>query len=391
MSFRLKPFIGHHLRELIVHGDRLRQPSGRPRLVILPCSSPEVGSSNLRAFQLGKILRGLGWRTSVIPPQCSLRQRKRIISLERPDLILIQKGRHPLNWPKYYPGYPLAFDIDDADFIDDRQVDQVIACCAGSRIVLAGSRFVADWCAQHNDDVEVVWTGGPVLGRTPKPQSSRKAILTWASSDPVGYPEEANLVRGVIERLTPRISFEFWLYGARPSWPRDYVSSFERLGVPVRVFSYMEYSRFMDSLDEVAVGLNPIDAEGYSQGKSFGKILGYLATNVAVVASNRLEMPHFFRQGVNGFLADTIDEWVEYTGRLLSEPELRQAIVDRAREDYVAKLSSGAIAEQVDRTLRRVLKGGRVRDAESRTALPLPRPHHDVPSLPAHRSPPDPP
>ena len=85
----------------------------------------------------------------MIPAQCDHAQRQRIIRWEKPDVILIQKGRHALNWPHFYPGVPLVFDLDDADFLDNGQSKQLEACCAASRAVIAGSRRIANWCSQQ--------------------------------------------------------------------------------------------------------------------------------------------------------------------------------------------------------------------------------------------------
>ncbi len=163
-------------------------------------------------------------------------------------------------------------------------------------------------------------------------------------------------MREIIRQLARTTPFEFWLYGVRPSWPPDFLHSFTSLPVPVRSFPFMSHGRLIESMDEVAVGLNPICVEGaFSLGKSFGKVLPYLAAQVAVVTSNELEMPHFFRHGENGFLATTVDEWVDCTKRLLTEPDLRQDIAERAFADFQSQLTTDSAARKVDGVLRAVL------------------------------------
>jgi len=359
MAQSLKQYVGHRVREALTHGSRLIQRRQLPRLVILPCASRAAGSANLRGWEIGASLRRLGWRVTVIPAQCELEQRLRIIKWEKPDLILIQKGRHPLNWPHHYGEIALAFDLDDADFLDPKQAEQLAACCAASRAVFAGSRYIADWCSRYNSNVTVVWTGGVLPKRPPRRSSSSKPILTWASSDAPGYPLEAELVREIVRRLTRKTPLEFWLYGVRPSWDPEFLKSFTSLPVPVRPFPFMSHGRLIESMNEVAVGLNPICVEGeYSRGKSFGKVLPYLSAQVAVVTSNQLEMPYFFRHGENGFLVDSIDEWVECTQRLLTEPELRQEMVERAFADFQSRLTTDSAARKVDGILRAVLTQG---------------------------------
>ena len=190
-------YLGHRYREFLVHLQRLRQPGRRPRVVFFPSQMPaEGGSSLLRAFNVAAALRGMGWRTSVVPPQCELVQRRRILRLEKPDVIVLQMQRHPLNRPKFYPGYPAVFDIDDADFLDEKCVDAVRECCEGSAAVTAGSRFVADWCGKFNQHVSVIWTAASVPATRPQPRPrDRQPIVTWAQSVPDRYPAERALVK----------------------------------------------------------------------------------------------------------------------------------------------------------------------------------------------------
>jgi len=331
----------------------------------------------LRAYKVGEDLKGLGWRVTVVAPQCELVQRRRILRWERPDLVMIQKGRHPLNWPAYYPGQRIVFDIDDADFLDAGQREQVEACCRGSLGVIAGSHYVADWCRQFQPRTEVIWTGSPIPAQRAQPRpESRKPILTWANSDPVRYPREAALVRAVLGRLAEKEQFEFWLFGHRSDADPAFTAGFTSLPVPVRLFEYMPYERFVESLCEVAVGLSPqLSSTEYNLGKSFGKVLAYLTSEVAVVASDAADMPKFFRSGETGMLVregstsdETVDNWVEATASLLRDPSRRKAMAEAAYDDFARELSTKSSTDKVDRFLRETIDSdqseGR-RDAKS--------------------------
>jgi glycosyltransferase involved in cell wall biosynthesis len=287
-----------------------------------------------------------------------LSQRHRIIRWEKPDLILLQKGRHPANWPKYYPGIPTVFDLDDADFLDPGQADQVEACCSQSQGVIAGSRFVAEWCRRFNPNVTVVWTGSPL----PKQQAAirpaaRQPILTWAHSNPLLSPEDAVAARNIVLGVARRRPVEFWLYGLDdPSSAEDYLTPFRRAGVAVRTFPYMKYGALLESLAQVAVGLNPVSSDTpYNRGKSFGKVLAYLTAEVAVACSNTLEFPYFFRDGYNGMLINTPEEWVDKVCRLLDDPTHRQSIAERGFDSFREHLSIDTAALKVNQALRQVL------------------------------------
>jgi hypothetical protein len=334
----------------------------------------------LRAYKVGEDLKEFGWRVTVVAPQCELVQRRRILRWERPDLVMIQKGRHPLNWPAYYPGQKIVFDIDDADFLDPGQREQVEACCRGSLGVIAGSHYVADWCRQFQPRTEVIWTGSPIpaVRAQPRPKS-RRPILTWANSDPAQYPREAELVRAVVERLADKEKFEFWLFGHRRGADNAFTQGFTSLPIPVKLFEYMPYERFLDSLREVAVGLSPqLRSTEYNLGKSFGKVLAYLTSEVAVVASDAADMPKFFRSGETGMLVkegstfdETVDRWVESTLPLLRDPARRQAMAEAAYDDFVRDLSTKSSTNKVDRFLRETIDSEQSKDLQAQGGLVL--------------------
>ena len=354
-------FAGHRYREVLAHIQRLSQPSAKPRAVFFPSQMPaEGGSALLRVFNVAATLRTLGWRTTVVPPQCELVQRRRILRLEKPDLIVLQMQRHPLNRPNLYDGFPAVFDIDDADFLDPRCVEAVRECCQASRAVTAGSRFVADWCSQFNPNVTVLWTAAPVPKTRPLPRPQDRApVLTWAQSVPDRYPAERELVGQIIRGLGGRgVKFEFWLYGVSgPAGIADLLSAAQRFAVPVKTHPFLPYREFIDSLSHVAVGLQLIAVESpFSRGKSFGKILAYLAADVAVVASDALDHPLFFRQSENGLLARSLEDWITHTARLLQEPDFRQTLADRAWQDFSHNLSTESAAQKMKTVFETVLR-----------------------------------
>jgi hypothetical protein len=96
----------------------MTSPKSEKRLVIFPFWTLEDDSSTReRAYNLGENLRTLGWRVTIVPCQLDLEQRRRILRLEKPKILYIQKGRHKLNFPELYEVPRIVFDIDDADFL----------------------------------------------------------------------------------------------------------------------------------------------------------------------------------------------------------------------------------------------------------------------------------
>ena len=314
----------------------------------------------LWGWEMAVALRNIGWRVAVVPPQLELAARQRIIRLERPDVILQIKCRHPLNHPKYFLGVPTVFVIDDADYVDPDQLEKVVESCRASQIVVAANRATAQWCRAHSDHVEVLWVSHPKpQSRSIVRSSARQPIVAWAHADPFSYTHECELMREVLIGLAARTPYAFWLFGVRDrQWAEEYVAPIKASGVDVRVLGYMRrYADYLQSLHEVAVGLHPICLENpYNQGKSFGKILSYLAADVAVITPPVLDHVLVLKHRVNAMLPETPDQWIDAACTLLTDQPFRQQLTDRAYEDFITHLSTQVVAEKLDRLLRSVVR-----------------------------------
>jgi glycosyltransferase involved in cell wall biosynthesis len=351
-------WIGHRVRESLVHLDRLRQPAQRRRICFLPWGRPEGDSTELRVVNIARALRANGWRCVIIPSQLELAQRQRVIRFENPDVIFMQKSRHPANRPAFYKDYPVVYDIDDADFLDERLTEAVAECCRGSKAVIAGSHFVAQWCRQFNANVQIVWTGTPLPRTKPARNEHRAPIIAWAASAAQHQVADQQIVaETLVELAARRRDLNFRCYGVDDmSKIAPFLDKLVAAGVTVTTYPRMPYKRFLHSLEEVAVGLAPFSLDiPFNQGKSFGKVLAYLVADVAVVASPVVEHPRFFRHGENGMLPPSLADWVDSVDGLLADPSQRQVIVDNAREDFSRDLTTNVAASKVAHVLESVL------------------------------------
>lgn len=365
-----KAWLGHRVREALVHLDRVRQPmrapdgAARPRVVFLPSRGVHFdGSALLRCQQLALALRPLGWRSVLLPAHLEWSQRVRVLRREAPDVVVVQSARHVLNRPALYRGLcPVVFDLDDADYLLPERTEQYRSACAEASMVFAGSQNLRAWCEQACPRTHVVWTGHPAFEhvRTPAP-AARDASIAWAQVAWWNYPHEAALVqRVVLEVARSRGAgspLRFGLFGVqREGDVERLVAPMRAAGVRVELFSYMPAERFIAELGRFAVGLHVLDPNhAYAQAKSFGKVLSYMAARCAIVGSNLFEPTRFFRDGTTALLCDTPEDFVSNVRTLLDEPATREAMARAAHADFLAQLSSSAVAVRVDTLLRELI------------------------------------
>ena len=367
LTSNLKGRLRHTVQSARMWGRLLASTLSRRRgVAIAPSMSHWDPASNLRAWQMAPELRRLGWRVMLLAPEAPLCERRLALRMWRPDVLLLQQSRHPLNRPRLYPGVTCVFDQDDADYLDERIRGEIIGCCEGSARVIAGSRAVADMLRQHNPNVDVIWTSTPIPARDAGvcvPPSKREPIVAWAHSSPFHYPAEMAYVQRVMTMVArERPGAQFWLFGCQDqARAAAYLAPFEAAGVRCKAWPYMPYAEYLGVVARTAVGLQPvcIQEAPYSQGKSFGKVLAYLAGGVPVVASNNVEHPLFFESGRNGFLVDNEDDCARSVLELLNDAALRDRIADAATKDFRARLSTAATARQLSDSLAKAVDARR--------------------------------
>ncbi|QYZ70539.1 glycosyltransferase family protein [Neotabrizicola shimadae] len=347
---RLAAWGGHRLREVAVLPRALDRRDG-PRIAFFPSSSRE-GASLLRAWNMAGALRPLGWRTLVVPMQLEEVQRRRLMRVFAPDLILFQQCRHPLNDANHAMGLPFVLDCDDADFLDPAIAPRLEATARGAMGVVCGSRFIRDWAAGLNARAEVIWTGTPVSPVPPPDQRTRGAVVAWAQASPAGYPMELAFVQELTRRLWARgLRFRLRLYGVGTAEEAAIRAGFGP-GADLELMPLMGYDAFLASLRDVAVGLSPIIAASpFSRGKSFGKILGYLDAGVPVIASDEADHALFFTPE-SGVVSNDPAVWEAAVARLLGDGDARAAMAGAARAEMERRLSVTAAAARLDAFLR---------------------------------------
>ena len=125
-----------------------------------------------------------------------------------------------------------------------------------------------------------------------------------------------------------------------------WLRSMRENGVPVSLLQSMPYAQYVASLERVAVGLQPIVSE-FSKGKSFGKLLACMSSEVAIVCSDAADHALVF-DGTNGMLARSVDDWVDAILRYLDSPAEREDATARAYRDYCEKLTTPVAARALE-------------------------------------------
>jgi glycosyltransferase involved in cell wall biosynthesis len=193
--------------------------------------------------------------------------------------------------------------------------DKLCRLVAGATAVSVGNSYLAEWArGAGGTRVEVIPTVID-LERYPLPERrvdfQAEFRVGW-----IGTPTTSNYLwfaRDALVRLAQKFPLRLVLVGAGP---------LENFGVPIERHAWKAEteSSILSNLD---AGIMPLQDSPWERGKCGYKLIQYMACGLPVIASSVGVNKEIVDQGVNGFLADTPEQWVAALQALLLDPDLR--------------------------------------------------------------------
>lgn len=283
------------------------------------------------------------------------------------DLIFLYREFLPVGPPLAeqllaWLGVPLVLDFDDAIFLAPsspanqwlnilKPRGKVPWLLRMSKAATVGNAFLARYAGRYQERVEVLPSSVDTelfrpAGRGSAARREKPVTLGWVGS-PTTSPY-LGLITQALQELARRYTFRVRVVGALEVWrvPGVVIEQHAwRLAAEVRHFQ---------SLD---IGLYPLPRTLWAEGKCGYKALQYWAVGIPVVCSPVGVLPGMVEPGVNGYLAETPDEWVEALGRLLENGALRRSMGEAGRAMVVARYSARVVAPRLHALFASVLEG----------------------------------
>lgn len=326
-------------------------------------SNEQSGSSRQRAFKIAEELNARGVHAVVHRPSAVEMSRTHwpkkgrliieflhgLASVKRDDILYIQRAISNKYVFVLLTSYvflfrrKMIFDIDDPIYVHSFLKTKILTQMADAVVVC--HHVLADWAKQYNRNVYIVHIS-LTMGAYEKftHDYTKEAIpmtLGWVGDAPEHIRNLAVLAP-VLKRLLHEspIPFRFVLIGALQQ--KRIYDLFAIPGLDVRMVDTLPWSdpeAVPREIQKFDIGVQPYElANPLSKTKTSFKIIEYMACGVAVISTPFGEMPYILTDGVNGFLAETEDEWVEKLKQLLADKALRarlgRAGQERVREAY---------------------------------------------------------
>jgi glycosyltransferase involved in cell wall biosynthesis len=225
----------------------------------------------------------------------------------------------------------MVYDIDDPIFFPPegssawtrpfRDSAKWRTLCGLADVTLCINELIAERVRPHARRVEVMPNTVDVAAYAGERGVRRVPVLGYSGSHTT-----TDLMRSIeapLRRLAQEVRLEVHVVGGRATIdiPRGRVVEIAWSAATER-----------DILLGFDIGLAPATDTPWNRYKSFVKVLLYMASGLPVVASPVGLPAQIIRDGENGFLAATDDEWFERLRALIRDPALRRRLGAAAQE-----------------------------------------------------------
>lgn len=295
--------------------------------------------------------------------------RRRLAGLRRiRDVDLVWLEKEALPWlpagaelSMFSKKAPIVADYDDAVFHRyDQHPRRLVRGLLGEKIagvmrrvdlVLAGNSYLGEYAAQAGARrVEVVPTvvDAETYRAEPRSCSGETVTVGWIGT-PATWRECVQPFFSMLRHTIGEQGVRLLLVGAGDAAPNS----------PAIVSRDWSEVREVDDIRDMDIGIMPLPDTPWMQGKCGYKLIQYMACGLPVVASPVGVNTEIVEHGVNGFLADTEEEWRKALETLIGDPELRERMGRAGRRKVEAWYSLQVQGPRVARLLANVARHDR--------------------------------
>lgn len=222
--------------------------------------------------------------------------------------------------------YILNFDDNVWDNYKNRwllrdKYDQLVENAAG---VIVANQLLYDKVKDINPNCINIPTTIDQESFTVEDTKFEKFTIAWIGT-PVTYKYILSHQKVFVE-LAKEIDYKLLIVASK---------QLESEKIPGVKMEFVDWSSDLEAyyLQRSHIGVMPLDADIFSQGKSSFKLIQYLGAGIPLVGSNIGENNNVIQDGVNGYLADSSEDWIEKIKKLYNDPKLCESLSENCKKD----------------------------------------------------------
>ena len=243
----------------------------------------------------------------------------------------------------------LIFDFDDSIWIDNvsrgnkslawlknaQKTSEIIGYCD---MVFAGNEYLAEYARQYNNNVVIVPTTIDTDAYVPNHSNhnDKKTVIGWTGSHTT--IEHFKLSEPVLHQIKER-------YGDRVAFSVLGDADYRNSDLQIEGIAWTPQNE-VSVLNTFDIGIMPLPDDKWAQGKCACKGLQYMAVEVPTIMSPVGVNKDVVKDGENGFLAISNDEWVDKLSALIESPALREKLGKNGRKTVIDDYSVLSLHER---------------------------------------------
>jgi glycosyltransferase involved in cell wall biosynthesis len=221
-----------------------------------------------------------------------------------------------------------------------RKVGKIVSMAARTTV---GNEFLAGYARQFSHQVEVIPTTLDTDAYRPRAQRDRGSNLRIGWSGSFTTASHLHTIDAALREVLTCRNTELFVLGA-PNYHIDGLDNVIAQG-------WNAETEILD-ISSFDIGLMPLPDTLLSRGKCGFKALLYMSLGVPCIVSPIGVNCEIVRDGENGLLASTDEEWIEAIGRLADDPGLRKKLGQAGRETVLERYSGQRWAPRFLRVLQ---------------------------------------
>jgi glycosyltransferase involved in cell wall biosynthesis len=259
-----------------------------------------------------------------------------IATQPKADAVIIQREMlSTLHTFERLTGHPRVFDVDDAIHLH-RHGKSARGIAQGCDRIIAGNAFLAEVYQAWNKAVTIIPTCVDTMLYRPIAPVDRPVTIGW-----IGTSSNAKYLTGI------QLAFHQVLEkhkDARVLVVSDKAPTLPDVPADRVTFRTWRADREIADLQDMDIGVMPLEDTLWARGKCSFKMLQYMACGVPVVVSPVGMNSEVLAKAVLGFAARNISEWTDALDALVANASLRRRLGQEGRKVCVQSFSTQAWA-----------------------------------------------
>ncbi len=310
----------------------------------------DVAASRYRVLQYMPYLKEQGIEATVSRfPKGFFKKLKLFKSLNKYDILFIQRKRYPILWLKLIRknARKIVYDFDDsimhrsskrANHNLKKRAKMFKDMVNAADHVIAGNRYLKEKTTPYTRNITIIPTPINMAAYPQKKYSDNNdsIILGWiGATGSIHYLEKMKSLFNILGKSFDNLKLKIVC---------NTFFDCENMEVEKKIWNEKDEVADIQSFD---IGLMPLMDDPWSHGKCGLKILQCFAVGVPVVCSPAGVNKEIVKDGVHGFWANTQEEWIEKLKTLIKDHDLRKRMGMEGRKKVIEHYSVEANAPKM--------------------------------------------